>query len=381
VKSKLTDFDLPLPVLIPQVPKPSEWLGLLDESYKSNTFTNSGPLAVAAEKILNEYLGSNVESMVCSSNTSGLIASLLALDLQGKKVIVSNNTFVATLNAIISAGCIPIIADVNPLTWEIDISNITAIIENNEVAGLVFTRVHGFRRDLTSLLKFCAESSISVLIDAAAAFPATPNEYKTPINYLEVFSFHATKPLGIGEGGAVIGSKVLISDVKRASNFGLTKPSSTFGDGINAKLDEFASARLIAGIANFPKLAERRVHFVEELKLILERSTSIEIPTNTGNTSWPFLPIRLASEKDLINFKDELGAVLQTRRYYYPSLARGYVGRSSTFKTSDLSVSEEITTTTLCLPVIPTISPRQKEIYFSHLTKSLKILEPQEVIE
>lgn len=131
--TNLPIFNLPLPILIPQVPKISDWIDLLDQSYKSNSFTNSGPLAVLAETALNDYLGDGIESMVCSSNTSGLIASLIALDLQGKKVIVSNNTFAATLHALLSVGCFPIIADVNPLTWEIDSESVAAILEEHEV--------------------------------------------------------------------------------------------------------------------------------------------------------------------------------------------------------------------------------------------------------
>ena len=364
-------FKLPLPVLIPQVPKISDWIGLLDQSYESNSFTNSGPLAVLAETALSNYLGRGIESMVCSSNTSGLIASLIALDLQGKKVIVSNNTFAATLHALISVGCLPIIADVNPLTWEIDTESVASILEDNEVGGLLFTRVHGFRRDITPLLDMCESLSIKVLIDSAAAFPARRNEYTAPINYLEVFSFHATKPLGIGEGGAVIGPPELISEVRKASNFGLSKPSSKFGDGINAKMDEFASARLIAGLINFQDIATKRIEFANSLSKLFHKSDSIQTALDTGNTSWAFFPIVFPSEDDLIYFQNEIKDVIQTRRYYYPSLANGYLGRVPIQLAQSLSISENLTVTTLCLPVIPTIDSRSRDMYFTQLTKIL----------
>jgi dTDP-4-amino-4,6-dideoxygalactose transaminase len=379
--TNLPIFNLPLPILIPQVPKISDWIDLLDQSYKSNSFTNSGPLAVLAETALNDYLGDGIESMVCSSNTSGLIASLIALDLQGKKVIVSNNTFAATLHALISVGCLPIIADVNPLTWEIDTESVAAILEEHEVGGLLFTRVHGFRRDITPLLDMCESLSIKVLIDSAAAFPVRQNEYTNPIKYLEVFSFHATKPLGIGEGGAVIGPPKLISEVRKASNFGLIKPSSTFGDGINAKMDEFASARLIAGLMNFQDIAMKRVEFVNSLSKLFRLNDLIQTAIDTGNTSWAFFPIVFSSEDDLIFFQNEMKAVIQTRRYYYPSLAKGYSGRAAIQLAKNLSVSENLTVTTLCLPVIPTIDSRSRFMYFNHLTKTLSAVKHQSETE
>ena len=374
-------FNLPLPILIPQVPKISDWIDLLDQSYKSNSFTNSGPLAVLAETALNDYLGDGIESMVCSSNTSGLIASLIALDLEGKKVIVSNNTFAATLHALISVGCLPIIADVNPLTWEIDTESVAAILDEHEVGGLLFTRVHGFRRDITPLLDLCESLKVKVLIDSAAAFPVRQNEFANPIKYLEVFSFHATKPLGIGEGGAVIGPAELMSEVRKASNFGLIKPSSTFGDGINAKMDEFASARLIAGLMNFQDIAKKRIEFVDSLSKLFRLNDSIQTAIDTGNTSWAFFPIVFPSEDDLIHFQNEMKEVIQTRRYYYPSLAKGYSGRAALQLAKNLSISENLAVTTLCLPVIPTIDSRSRDLYFNHLTKILTEVKHQSEIE
>ncbi len=368
------NLNLPLPVLIPQVPKLSEWVGYLDQSYDSNTFTNGGPLANLAEQALSNYLGGDVEAMVCSSNTSGLIASLIAMDLQGKKVIVSNNTFVATLNAVVSAGCIPVIAEVNPLTWEIDSASVASILDDHEVGALLFTRVHGFRRDINSLAKMCEDLSIKLLIDAAAAFPARSNEYKIPINYLEVFSFHATKPLGIGEGGAVVGPPKLISEVRKASNFGLSKPSSKFGDGINAKLDEFASARLIAGLLKFQDIAIKRIEFVESLSSLFHQRGSIQTARDTGNTSWAFFPIVFPSEEDLLSFQKDSQPVFYSRRYYYPSLASGYTGRTKFYHANNLSISESLTVRTLCLPVLPTIDPILKGAYFDQISKSLRVI-------
>jgi dTDP-4-amino-4,6-dideoxygalactose transaminase len=217
----------------------------------------------------------------------------------------------------------------------------------------------------------CESLSIKVLIDSAAAFPARRNEYTAPINYLEVFSFHATKPLGIGEGGAVIGPPELISEVRKASNFGLSKPSSKFGDGINAKMDEFASARLIAGLINFQDIATKRIEFANSLSKLFHKSDSIQTALDTGNTSWAFFPIVFPSEDDLIYFQSEIKAVIQTRRYYYPSLANGYLGRVPIQLAQSLSISENLTVTTLCLPVIPTIDSRSRDMYFTQLTKIL----------
>jgi dTDP-4-amino-4,6-dideoxygalactose transaminase len=146
-------------------------------------------------------------------------------------------------------------------------------------------------------------------------------------------------------------------------------------------MDEFASARLIAGLMNFQDIAMKRVEFVNSLSKLFRLNDSIQTAIDTGNTSWAFFPIVFSSEDDLIFFQNEMKAVIQTRRYYYPSLAKGYSGRAAIQLAKNLSVSENLTVTTLCLPVIPTIDSRSRFMYFNHLTKTLSAVKHQSETE
>lgn len=364
-----------IPVLVPQVPEPALWTDLLKKSFEAARFSNGGPLAKIAEQEISSYLGGSCEVMVCASNTSGLIASLMAFECRSKKVLVSNYTYAATLNAIHCAGAIPVLCDVDPVTWEISEEQIIkAHSEFPDIHAVLITRVHGFIRDIEAILDYCATHGLKVVIDAAAAFPGDKGGYRTRLDVAEVFSFHATKPLGIGEGGAVVGDVSTLAAVRRASNFGLDSQNESFGDGLNAKMDEFAAARLIPALSNFRDYVQARRKFASELHTIFASSAAVELPTQTGNTSWPFFPIKFRSPTDLLTFQEDLFPVAQTRRYYYPSMSEGYTGKAKTLRISTLDVSVGLSATSLCLPVIPSLEKTDQDRYFNRVSELIKML-------
>jgi dTDP-4-amino-4,6-dideoxygalactose transaminase len=364
-----------IPVLVPQVPEPALWTDLLKKSFEAARFSNGGPLAKIAEQEISSYLGGSCEVMVCASNTSGLVASLMAFECRSKKVLVSNYTYAATLNAIHCAGAIPVLCDVDPVTWEISVDQIMkAQVEFPDINAVLITRVHGFIRDIEAVLDYCAAHDLKVVIDAAAAFPGDNGGYKTRPGVAEVFSFHATKPLGIGEGGAVVGDISTLAAVRRASNFGLDSINESFGDGLNAKMDEFAAARLIAALSNFTDYVHKRRKFANELYAIFASSAVIQLPIQTEKTSWPFFPIKFRSTRDLLTFQEDLFPVAQTRRYYYPSMSEGYTGKAETLRTLSLNVSVELAVTSLCLPVIPDLKKKDQERYFNKISEMIKSL-------
>lgn len=363
-----------IPVLIPHVPQPTLWTHLLEKSFAASRFSNGGPLAKVAEQKISNYLGGVCEVMVCASNTSGLVAALIAFGCRGNKVLVSNYTFAATLNAVHCAGAVPVLCDVDLETWEISVEQIMkAQLEFSGIHTVLITRVHGFIRDFSAILDYCASEGIKVVIDAAAAYPGDEYEYKVRKEVAEVFSFHATKPLGIGEGGAVVGDTSTIAAVRSASNFGLEESNEKFGDGLNAKMDEFAAARLIAAIENFKVYVEARRIFADKLRTIFSKSDSIVLPNYTRGTSWPFFPVKFRSPNDLHKFQNGLVSVAQTRRYYFPSMSDGYVGQGEILRTSNLGVSVDLAETSLCLPVIPSLDEDNQARYFNKVSELIKL--------
>jgi len=356
------------------VPSIRSWIKLLKAPYKSKTFTNGGRLAASAEELMANWNGESRSGYLCSSNTSGLIVTLIALGAQHKKVLLSNFTFPATMQSVFAAGGIPILCDVDPSTWELSVEK----IENTrkvhpDIKIILHTRVFGFIRDLSAIVNYCKNNALTLIIDSAAAFPV--HQIKTSImdaEVVEVFSLHATKPLGIGEGGLAIGSYDNIQKIRKAGNFGLEKSSETFSDGINAKADEFLAARAIAAFEKFKSGGKLRQKFAKELLEELKPIKKITLPEHTGDTSWSFFPIKFQNERQLLKFQNKIGVVTMSRRYYRPALFSGYSGNNLLHAASDLSNSIDLSDTILCLPILPSLNKTTRNEYFSSISNALR---------
>ena len=341
----------PLPLIQSEVPEIHEWAELLQVAYHDRKFSNGGSLATEVERVLSAHINPEISGYLCSNATAGLQACLIAFNLQGKNVAVSNFTFSATLHAIISAGAKPFLSDVNSDSCEIDLLSLHRlnVALNMTLSAVVITRVFGTYRDISEVLSYCVENDIRLIMDAAASFPSN-STYLNVADYLEVYSFHATKPFAVGEGGFVVGQEHTISSVKRVANFGLF-PDGSFGDGLNAKADEFLAARASARFLTYTESQDTRLLFVKKMYSIFDSVKEISlIPIETPCT-WGLLPLRFETEKQLLSFKEMIDNKVMSKRYYFPSLKSGYRGKVLLNSPVSLFNSEMIAATSLCLPV------------------------------
>jgi dTDP-4-amino-4,6-dideoxygalactose transaminase len=360
------------PIIRPNIPHYDEWIKHLDKVYESGIFTNGGELARKVEQITSERFSSNCSTYLCSSNTNGLIATLISFNVRNQLVAVSNFTFPATMQAIILAGGIPVVIDVEDTTWEISHSNLeNALGQFPNIHTLVFTRVFGFNRKNSKLLDYCQKKSINIVMDSAAAFPAGKNIFKVE-QQVEVYSFHATKPFGVGEGGLVVADNERISKIRKISNFGFEANREKFSDGLNAKADEFMAARVLARLENYQESVTKRNLFASKLKSIFDTYTDIQTPSETGECSWSFYPIRFLKEDQLNKFIFKIENTIGFRKYYWPTIKEGYVGNANIFFADDLSVSNEISNQIICLPVYDHLEENDLEIFLSMIIDALQ---------
>ncbi|NQX10249.1 DegT/DnrJ/EryC1/StrS family aminotransferase [Microbacteriaceae bacterium VKM Ac-2855] len=219
---------------------------LVDGVWERARWSNGGPLASALERRLEQVTGWE-HIAVTASGTSALTAALLALDLpRGGEVITTPLTFRATTLAIESAGLVPVFADVDRSTLNLDPAAVEKAIGDRTVAILP---VHLFGVAVEPALDVLAAShSLPVVYDAAHAY-GLPDVIGRGV--LTAYSLHATKLLHTGEGGFVATESALLDDrVRHAVNFGIDGGSDTHA-GINGKLPEIAAA---LGLATLPRI-------------------------------------------------------------------------------------------------------------------------------
>jgi dTDP-4-amino-4,6-dideoxygalactose transaminase len=264
------------------------------------------------------------------------------------------------VHAIILAGGIPFLCDVNESSLEMTKETIFKVVNENRqnIAAVCPTRIFGSANDFSDLVEFCNDLELPVLVDAAGAYPGQPNSWKfNQTAKYEVFSLHATKVFGIGEGGLVVGAFNDIEEVRNRSNFGLSgNPQDGFTDGINAKADEFTAARAIARFPTFGADILSRAAFAKEYDSFFKTLSSVSVLPFNERGTYSLFPVRFNSEQQLLDFQEATEHIILTRRYYFPSLSEGYRGTARIKLSSNLSVSNTAAQTTLCLPVYTSYS-------------------------
>jgi dTDP-4-amino-4,6-dideoxygalactose transaminase len=163
----------------------------------------TGPRVAQFEAALKAYL-SAPHVLVLSSATAGLHLALLALKLQpGDEVITTPLTFAATLNAIVLAGGRPVLVDVEPNTFNLDVTKVADSV-TPRTRAIVPVHFAGLPVDLDPLYTLAGDEDIRIIEDAAHAIGA---EYLGQrigsFGDTQVFSFHPNKNMTTGEGGAV----------------------------------------------------------------------------------------------------------------------------------------------------------------------------------
>jgi dTDP-4-amino-4,6-dideoxygalactose transaminase len=164
----------------------------------------SGPKVAAFEKAIAERSGVRLAAAV-SSGTVGLQIALHLLRLPvGAEVITTPHSFIATTASILHAGLKPIYCDIDPDTFNIDTAQIARKI-TRKTRLVLPVDIAGHPCDYTAMQSICKDQGIKIISDSAHAFGALYRGKPIPHwTDLSVFSFHATKNLTSGEGGAVV---------------------------------------------------------------------------------------------------------------------------------------------------------------------------------
>jgi dTDP-4-amino-4,6-dideoxygalactose transaminase len=254
----------------PEIPPPDAVDHYFRESRESQWFSNRGPCHELLEHRLAAELGGGVTVVPVANATAGLMVSIRSLtaEANGRRlVIVPSYTFVATVSAILWSGFEPLFVDVDPHSWHLDPEAIDTAAEqyDGQVALIMGCSTFGTTQSgqvLDALRSTSRRIDAPLLVDSAAGFGSRlpDGAHRGCDGDLDVYSFHATKPFAIGEGGLVVSPEVERgAQVAELTNFGFD-PRHLVGDevGLNAKLDEWHCATALAVLDTFAEVLTRR---------------------------------------------------------------------------------------------------------------------------
>ena len=327
------------------------------------------------------YLGVPEGSCVgCASGTDALLLALMSVDIKpGDEVITTPFTFFATSGTIARLGAVPVFADVDPSTYNIDIAQAMSKITSRTK---VFLPVHIFGQmaPIEGVISELHERGIKVIEDTAQAFGSTRFAdggilRAGTVGDVGCYSFFPTKNLGgCGDGGMVV-----TCDKDRAERLRKLRVHGSgttyYHDevGINSRLDAIQAAILDIKLKHLEEWNEERRKIADYYRLLFKTHDVQEFITAPveleGNYHIYHQYVVRVREK-----RDELMEYLNTEgfavRVYYPLPLHlqpcfAYLG----YKAGDFPVSEKLSHEVLALPVFPGLTQSEQEALVEKIAK------------
>jgi len=236
-----------------------------------NWYRGQGNTVTQFEKAYAELLG--VKRCVCTVNgTNALLTAMHVLDVGvGDEVIVSPYTFIATYNVVIGSSALPVFADTDPETLQINPDTIEERI-TERTRAIMPVHILGLPANMDKIMAIAKKHNLVVIEDACQAWMAEWRGKKCgTIGNLGCFSFQNSKHLPIGEGGAVIGNdEELMDRVMSFHNcgrpYGSVKRTSGYPIiGTNRRMTEYQAAVGLSQIKRLEKDTQRRNENAEYL--------------------------------------------------------------------------------------------------------------------
>ncbi|AVQ82224.1 MULTISPECIES: DegT/DnrJ/EryC1/StrS family aminotransferase [unclassified Variovorax] len=280
-------------VLRPRLPVAAKLLPYLDRIDSTRIYSNYGPLNAEFVQRLGEFVGGSLVTLT-SSGTTAIELALRLHRRQGIYCLMPSFTFIASAHAVCNAGLVPYLVETDPdslaLTPEIAKAALASI--GDSVAAVLVVSAFGAPPDLAVWAKFEQENKIPVVFDAAAALTSLSGIGSQPV----CVSLHATKTLGIGEGGAILcGNRDLIDRATAMTGFGFAgnERMSSMRAG-NYRISEYAAAVGLAGLDGLParinemkRLTAAYAYRLEGKSVRLQRGVGIDWVTMTLNVVVP----------------------------------------------------------------------------------------------
>jgi dTDP-4-amino-4,6-dideoxygalactose transaminase len=285
-----------------------------------------------------------------ASGTDAIELALRALELpRGSEVICPNLTAVATATAIVRAGLVPVLVDVDPDTLTLSVEGAAAAL-GRQTTAIVAVHLYGRRAPVEEL----AELGIPVIEDCAQAHGVEVT------SGLGCFSFYPTKNLGaFGDGGAVATSDLDLAErVRSLRVYGADADGRSTRHGANSRLDELQAALLRVRLQRFREDNERRAEIARRYDAALGRTS----PTGVHH----LYVVRSPRRDGLRNALTEAG--IETG-VHYPFALSEHPAFADARRGGGLDVSERAAREVLSLPCYAHLSADEERRVASELER------------
>lgn len=260
-----------------------------------NTAYINGPAVKDFQENFEKYL--NVKHVIpCANGTDALQIAMMALDLKpGDEVICPAFTYVATAEVIGLLGLKPVMVDVDPNTFDIELEGLEQYI-TNKTKAIVPVHLYGQSANMEKIMEFAGKHSLFVIEDNAQAigsdytFSDGTLKKTGTIGHIGCTSFFPSKNLGCyGDGGAIMtNDDQLAAKIRMIANHGQEKKYYHKVLGCNSRLDTLQAAVLNVKLQYLDSYSEARNKMAGYYDKHLTGTEGLEIPARSDNSTHVF---------------------------------------------------------------------------------------------
>jgi UDP-2-acetamido-2-deoxy-ribo-hexuluronate aminotransferase len=324
----------------------------------------------------------DVEHVIpCGNGTDALQVALMALNLEpGDEVITTPFSFIASIEVIRLLRLVPVLVDVDPLTFNLDPSRLEAAV-SDRTRAIIPVHLFGQCADMESILEVSGRRGLSVIEDTAQAvgtdyiFRDSRRMKAGTIGTLGTASFFPSKNLGCcGDGGAVMTRDADLHERIRAIvNHGSRVKYYYDEVGVNSRLDTLQAAILRVKLRHLEEFNTARREAAAAYDRLLGNIPGLRIPHRASWSTHLFHQYTLVlAEGDRDGLTGYLGSKGIPVMIYYPlplHLQKAY--RDLNYKEGDFPVTESLSGTVFSIPMHTELETGQIEYICHHIREFL----------
>jgi dTDP-4-amino-4,6-dideoxygalactose transaminase len=331
----------------------------VDDVIESAAFIN-GPEVRSFQKELEEYL--DVKHVIpCANGTDALQIAMMSLGLKpGDEVITADFTYVATAEVIALLNLTPVLVDVLPDTFDINLTAIEKAI-TPKTKAIVPVHLFGQCANMEGVLKLAKKHNLFVIEDTAQAIGA---DYKYSdgstqkagtIGTVGCTSFFPSKNLGCyGDGGAIFtNDDDLASKIRKVANHGQSVQYIHDEVGVNSRLDSIQAAVLRIKLRQLDAYNEARILAAQKYDAKFNADPKLTVPARSGYSNHVFHQYTLklnGTDRDAL--REHLTQNNIPSGIYYPiplHLQKAYL--DPRYKEGDFPITEDLCRSVISLPM------------------------------
>jgi len=292
------------------------------DAVNSTWISSIGAYLDRFEKMFRDYLGCRHAIAVCNG-TAALHLALAAVGIKpGDEVIVPNVTFIATANAVVYCGAIPVFADIDPDTWNISLASVERLI-TERTRAIIPVHLYGHAVDLDAFRPICAQYDLVMVEDAAEAIGTEYRGKKVgALTDIGIFSLYGNKTITTGEGGVVVTNDDALADrARNLKDHAMSKTTRYWFDhvGYNYRMTNLQAAIGCAQMENLDDFVEKKRENAKLYNEYLSGRFGKPVDLSYGkNSYWMYSAILPAGYDRETFFAHMKARGVDTRPFFYP---------------------------------------------------------------